>query len=325
MNRITVLDDYQGVVARLDAVRVLDGLAVELDVVTRRISDENELLRVLRDTDTLVLIRERTRIPSRLIAALPSLRLIVQTGRLSDCIDLAACARHGVAVRDGSGNPVAPAELTWALILAASRRLVDYAGQLARGRWQRSTPELADEHLGRALCGRTLGIWGYGKIGRRVAAVGGAFGMRVVAHGRAQSQQAAESDGVAYLADRRDFLAQVDVLSLHLRLCAETRHLIRTDDLAAMRPDALLVNTSRAELLAPRALLDALGDGRPGAAAIDVFECEPDGVADYLDHPRILCTPHLGFVEQDTYEAYFREAFTQVRDFIRDAGGGSAI
>ncbi|MFC5300629.1 D-2-hydroxyacid dehydrogenase family protein [Azospira restricta] len=325
MNRITVLDDYQGVVARLDSVRVLDGLAVELDVLTRRISDENELLRVLRDTDTLVLIRERTRISSRLIAALPRLRLIVQTGRLSDCIDLAACARHGVAVRDGSGNPIAPAELTWALILAASRRLVGYAGQLARGRWQRSTPELADEQLGRALCGRTLGIWGYGRIGRRVAAVGDAFGMRVVAHGREQSQQAAEADGVAYLADRRDFLAQVDVLSLHLRLCAETRHLIRRDDLAAMRPDALLVNTSRAELLAPRALLDALGDGRPGAAAIDVFECEPDGVGDYLDHPCILCTPHLGFVEQDTYEAYFREAFTHVRDFIRDAGGGSAI
>jgi D-3-phosphoglycerate dehydrogenase len=271
---------------------------------------------VLADTDCLVLIRERTQISASLIAALPRLKLIVQTGRLSGCIDLEACARHGVVVKDGSGNPVAPAELTWALILAASRRLVPYARQLEQGHWQRTSGEFSGERLGRALGGRTLGIWGYGKIGKRVAAVGRALGMKVVVHGRDQSRAAAEADELTYVADRRSFLAQIDVLTLHLRLCAETRHLVSANDLAVMKPDALLVNTSRAELLAPGSLLQALRNGCPGSAALDVYENEPDGVADYLAHPAVLCTPHLGFVEQDTYEAYFREAFTHIRDFI---------
>lgn len=316
MTIVTVLDDYQGIVGRLEACRILDGLDVELVVLTEGFRDEAELREALKDTDCLVLIRERSQVSASLIKALPRLKLVVQTGRLSGCIDLDACARHAVLVKDGSGNPIAPAELTWALILAASRRLIPYARQLEQGRWQRSAPVMQDERLGRALSGRTLGVWGYGKIGKRVAAVGRALGMRIVVHGRDSSRIAAESDGLGYLADRRAFLATVDVLTLHLRLCAETRHLISEDDLAAMKPDALLVNTSRAELLAPGALLKAMRSGSPGAAALDVFENEPDGVADYLAHPGILCTPHLGFVEQDTYEAYFREAFTHVRDFI---------
>lgn len=316
MKKITVLDDFQGVVARLDACRIIDPLDVELSVRTEGIRDEAGLIEALADTDCLVLIRERTHISANLIAALPRLKLIVQTGRLSGCIDLEACVRHGVVVKDGSGNPVAPAELTWALILAASRRLVPYAQQLAQGHWQRTSGDFAGERLGRALGGRTLGIWGYGKIGKRVAAVGRALGMKVVVHGRDQSRAAAEADGLNYVTDRRSFLAQVDVLTLHLRLCAETRHLVGADDLAVMKPDALLVNTSRAELLAPGALLNALQSGAPGSAALDVFENEPDGVADYLAQPAVLCTPHLGFVEQDTYEAYFCEAFTHVRNFI---------
>lgn len=317
MKKITVLDDYQGVVAGLDARRILDSLDVELSVLNEGIRDESRLIEVLGDSDCLVLIRERTEISANLIAALPRLKLIVQTGRLSGCIDLDACARHRVAVKDGTGSPVAPAELTWALILAASRRLVPYVRELEQGHWQRTSGDFSGERLGRALGGRTLGIWGYGKIGKRVAAVGRALGMTVVVHGRDQSRAAAEADGLSYVADRHAFLAEVDVLTLHLRLCVETRHLIGADDLAVMKPDALLVNTSRAELLAPGALLQALRMGCPGSAALDVFENEPDGVADYLAHPAILCTPHLGFVEQDTYEAYFREAFTHVRDFIK--------
>lgn len=316
MTKLTVLDDYQGVVARLEACRILDGQDVELLVLNEGIRDEAGLIKALADTDCLVLIRERTVISAKLIAALPRLKLIVQTGRLSGCIDLEACARYGVLVKDGTGNPVAPAELTWALILAASRRLVPYVRQLEQGRWQRTAGDFAGEGLGRSLAGRILGIWGYGKIGRRVAAVGRALGMQVVVHGRAQSRAAAEADGVGYVGDRRAFLKQVDVLTLHLRLCPETRHLVGAEDLAQMKPDALLVNTSRAELLAPGALLGALRTGCPGAAALDVFENEPEGVADYLGHPAILCSPHLGFVEQATYEAYFREAFTHVRDFI---------
>lgn len=316
MKKVTVLDDYQGVVTRLEACRIFDRQDIELVVLNEGIYDETRLIEALADTDCLVLIRERTEISASLIAGLPRLKLIVQTGRLSGCIDLEACARHGVLVKDGTGNPIAPAELTWALILASSRRLVSYARQLEQGHWQRTLGDFAGERLGRVLGGRTLGIWGYGKIGKRVAIVGRAFGMHVVVHGRNQSRVAAESDGLPYVADRRAFLALVDVLTLHLRLCAETRHLVGADDLAVMKPDALLVNTSRAELLAPGALLQAMQAGSPGSAALDVFENEPVGVAEYLAHPAILCTPHLGFVEQDTYEAYFREAFAHVHDFI---------
>lgn len=320
MLTITVLDDYQGVVSRLAAARQLDGLAVSLQVRTAHIADEAGLIEALRDTDCVILIRERSRITARVIEALPRLRLIVQTGRLSGCIDLDACRRHGVEVRDGSGNPIAPTELTWALILTASRRVEPYARQLERGHWQRSSAAFAHERLGRALHGRTLGVWALGKIGSRVAAIGRAFGMEVVVHGREASRAAAESAGYAFVAGRREFLAQLDVLTLHLRLGPETLHLITADDLAVMRPDALLVNTSRAELLAPGALLAAVRLGRPGSAAVDVFESEPGGVAPYLGHPAILCTPHLGFVEEDTYEAYFGEAFVHVRAYLNVRG-----
>lgn len=323
MMRVTVLDDYQGVVPRLAATKELADLPVSLHTLTERLVDEDRLITALQDTDCLVLIRERTQITARVVEALPQLKLIVQTGRLSGCIDLEACRRRGIQVRDGSGNPIAPAELTWALILAASRRLLPYAHHLSQGRWQRSAEQIGDERLGRTVQGRTLGVWSLGKIGTRVAAVGRAFGMRVVVHGREQSREAAARAGYEFVADRGEFLAQLDVLTLHLRLGPDTRHMIGSDDLASMRPDALLVNTSRAELLAPGALLHALVRGRPGAAALDVFEEEPDGVAPYLNHPAILCTPHLGFVDQDTYEAYFREAFAHVRRFV--AGDKPAI
>lgn len=320
--RVTVLDDYQGVVPRLEATKELDGISVILHTLTERIADEDALIEALRETDCLVLIRERTQITARIVEALPRLRLIVQTGRLSGCIDLDACRRRNIEVRDGTGNPVAPAELAWALILGASRRLVPYAEHLAQGIWQRTRSQLEDEGLGRTLHGRTLGIWSLGKIGSRVAAIGRAFGMRVVVHGRASSRAAALEAGYEFIADRRQFLTQLDVLTLHLRLGPETKHMIGVADLMTMRPDALLVNTSRAELLAPGALLEALARGRPGAAALDVFEEEPDGASPYLNHPAILCTPHLGFVEQDTYEAYFGEAFTHVRRFAESLQPG---
>lgn len=317
MKKVTVLDDYQGIVARLDAASILDGREVELEVITRHVGDESALATLLAETDCLVLIRERTQISASLIDALPRLKLIVQTGRLSNCIDLEACSKKGILVKDGSGNPIAPTELTWALILAASRRLVPYAQQLKQGHWQRTVAEMADESLGRAVNGRTLGIWGYGKIGKRVAAIGRAFGMNVLVHGRDQSEQAATLDGFEFVKDRASFLNRLDVLTLHLRMCPETRHLISEDDLLCLRSDALLVNTSRAELLVPGALVSAIRKGHPGGAALDVFADEPDGVGEYLDVPQILCTPHLGFVEQDTYESYFREAFAHVMAFVK--------
>lgn len=321
--QVTVLDDYQGVVPRLEATKELDGVPVSLHTLTDRIADEDALIEALRDTDCVVLIRERTQITARIIEALPRLKLIVQTGRLSGCIDLDACRQKGVEVRDGTGNPIAPTELAWALILGASRRLVPYAERLAEGIWQRTISDLSDEGLGRSLHGRTLGVWSLGKIGSRVAAIGRAFGMRVVVHGREQSRAAAHEAGYEFIPERHRFLAQLDVLTLHLRLGPETLHLIGVEDLMMMRPDALLVNTSRAELLASGALLEALARGHPGAAALDVFEQEPDGASPYLNHPAILCTPHLGFVEQDTYEAYFTEAFAHVRRFVERLPSGS--
>jgi D-3-phosphoglycerate dehydrogenase / 2-oxoglutarate reductase len=319
--KIVVLDDYQGVVRRLDAVNILEGLAVELRVLTERFEQEAAMVEAVgRDCECLVLIRERSQITATVIAALPRLRLIVQTGRLSGCIDLEACRQNGIEVRDGGGNPIAPAELTWALVLAASRRIVPYARQLEAGRWQRSSERMEDEHLGHVLHGRSLGVWALGKIGTRVAAYGRAFGMTVLVHGREQSRAAAEQAGYEFVADRREFLGRVDVLTLHLKLTPETRHMVSTEDLLAMRGDSILVNTSRAELLAPGALVAALAQGHPGQAAIDVFEDEPTGVAPYLSHPAILCSPHLGFVEQTTYEAYFREAFGHVRAFLEAAG-----
>lgn len=321
--KVFVLDDYQNVVTRLEALRKLDGLDVELSVLNTHIGDESELIERLRDVECLVLIRERTTITERIIDALPQLKLIVQTGRLAGCIDLPACERRGIKVCEGSGSPVAPAELTWALVLAASRRIVPYAGNLERGVWQRTASDLGDETLGTVLNGRTLGIWGLGRIGARVAAYGRAFGMNVVVHGREQSQEAAQKAGYEYIADRSAFMGAIDVLSVHLKMNSGTKHMITVEDLSKMREGSLFVNTSRAELVAPGALLAAMEKGRPTYAALDVFESEPEGVKPYLEHPRILCTPHVGFVERSTYELYFDTAFNQVREFVLNSKNSS--
>ncbi|WP_017908047.1 D-2-hydroxyacid dehydrogenase family protein [Xanthomonas sp. SHU 199] len=309
--RILIADDYQDAVrhlpcfARLQAhnVRVLTALAPERETFVRHAAE----------AEALVLIRERTRIDAALLARLPKLRLISQTGRIGEHIDLAACTARGVAVAEGVGAPVAPAELTWALLMAASRRLPAYRDALRAGHWQAT----GDAQLGRSLDGLTLGIWSYGKIGRRVAAYGRAFGMRVQVWGSEDSCAQARADGFAVASSREALFAESDVLSLHRRLVAATRHQIGLDDLLRMKSDALLVNTSRAELIAPGALLAALDAGRPGQAALDVFEQEPvlDPQHPLLRHPRVLATPHLGYVEQGSYDLYFGTAFDNVLAF----------
>ena len=313
---VVVLDDTQGVVAGLQAARRLDGLPARLVVHTERLMGEDALIAGLQDADVVVLIRERSRLSARVLAGLPRLRLVVQTGRLAGAVDLAAAEAQGIQVLDGGGSPIAPAELTIALILAARRRLVAYAQRLQEGCWQRTHADLGQEALGVSVAGRTLGVWGLGRIGQRVARVGQALGMSVLVHGRAGSRAVSETAGYTFVTDRFDFLSGSDILSLHLKLTPETRGLLGPTELAAMKPDSLLVNTSRAELLAPGALLAALAQGRPGGAALDVYEDEPDGAAPYLGHPRILCTPHLGFVERDTFELYFDTAFRQVAEWI---------
>ena len=303
--KIAILDDYQDCVRSLACFARLAGH--EVIVLNQTFSDPAELAARLPGVEALVLIRERTRITRALLERLPALRAISQTGRAGPHIDTAACTAHGVVVLSGSGSPAAPAELTWALVLAASRVVAQEAAALRAGRWQTT--------LGRTVRGRTLGILGYGNIGRLVAGFGKAFGMQVVTYGREATRVRAQADGVPVLASQRDLFAASDVLSVHLRLVPETRGIVGPGDLDAMRPDSLFVNTSRAELVVPGALLAALRAGRPGQAAVDVFESEPGGDAELIAHPHVLATPHLGYVERDSYELYFGTAFDNLLAF----------
>ncbi|MCZ8251848.1 MAG: D-2-hydroxyacid dehydrogenase family protein [Hylemonella sp.] len=317
---IVILDDYQDVVRKLDCASKLADYP--LKVYTNTVKGLGQLSVRLRDAEVLVLIRERTPITRQLIEKLPRLKLISQTGRLGTHIDLAACTERGIAVAEGSGSPVAPAELTWALIMAAMRRLPQYIGNLKHGAWQQSGLKSAamppNFSLGTVLRGKTLGIWGYGKIGQMVAGYGRAFGMRVLVWGRDASREQAVKDGFEAAASREDFFAQSDVLTLHLRLNDATRGIVTPGDLALMKPTSLLVNTSRAELIEADALISALNHGRPGMAAIDVFESEPilQGHA-LLRLENCICTPHIGYVEQESYELYFGTAFDNVVNFIQ--------
>ena len=317
---IVILDDYQDAVRKLACAAKLEPYPAK--VYTNTVKGLGQLSVRLRDAEVLVLIRERTQITRQLVEKLPRLKMISQTSRVGEHIDVAACTERGIAVAEGAGSPVAPAELTWALIMAAMRRLPQYIGTLKHGAWQQSGLKAASMPpnfgLGTALKGRILGIWGYGRIGQIVAGYGRAFGMQVVVWGSPESMARARADGLHTAPSRAEFFALADVLSLHLRLADSTRGLIRLEDLGRMKPSALLVNTSRAELIEPDALVSALNRGRPGMAAVDVFESEPilQGHA-LLRLENCICTPHIGYVEQDSYELYFNAAFDNVVNFLR--------
>ena len=317
---IVILDDYQDAVRKLNCASKLE--AYPAKVFTNTIKGTGQLAVRLKDVEILVLIRERTHITRSLIEKLPRLRMISQTGKVGSHIDMAACTERGIAVAEGAGSPVAPAELTWALIMAAMRRVPQYVSHLKHGAWQqsglKSASMPANFGLGNVLRGKTLGIWGYGKIGQLIAGYGKAFGMRVLLWGSEASRQRATKDGLNVAESRESFFEQSDVLSLHLRLNDETRGIVTSQDLNRMKPTALLVNTSRAELIEPDALIAGLNRGRPGMAAIDVFESEPilQGHA-LLRLENCVCTPHIGYVEQDSYELYFGTAFDNVVNYIK--------
>ncbi len=316
---IVILDDYQDAVRKLRCAAKLDAYAAK--VYTNSVKGTAQLSMRLKDANVIVLNRERSAITRQLLEKLPKLHLISQTGRVGAHIDLEACTDHGVAVAEGSGSPQAPAELTWALIMAAMRRLPQYISNLKHGAWQQSGLKSASMPsnfgIGTVLKGKTLGIWGYGRIGQLVARFGQAFGMQVVIWGREASCARARSDGFQVAASREAFFAEADVVSVHLRLNQDTAGIITLDELACMKPTALFVNTSRAELVEPDALTTALNRGRPGMAAIDVFESEPplQGHA-LLRLENCICTPHIGYVEQESYELYFGHAFDNVVNFI---------
>lgn len=312
--KIAILDDYQDCVRQLDCFAMLADH--EVKVFTNGARGVGQLAIRLADFDALVLIRERTALSRPLLEKLPKLKLIAQTGKVSGHIDLAAAAARNIVITEGVGDATAPAELTWALIMAATRKLPQYVNNLKDGLWQIASTSPIRNTLGTVLKGRTLGIFGYGRIGRMVAAYGKAFGMHVLVWGRDASRAAAVQDGYQAAATKEEFFSMADVISLHLRLNDATRGIVTAEDLAQMKPSALFVNTSRAELVATDALQTALQQGRPGFAALDVYESEPLApTSALLKMENVLASPHLGYVEKDSYEIYFRSAFQNIVDY----------
>ncbi len=317
---IVILDDYQDAVRKLDCAAKLD--QYQAKVYTNTVKGIGQLSVRLKDADIIVLIRERTHINRQLIEKLPKLKMVSQTGRVGQHLDVQACTERGIAVAEGVGSGVAPAELTWALVMAAMRRLPHYIGNLKHGAWQQSGLKSGSMPpnfgLGAELHGKVLGIWGYGKIGQIVAGYGKAFGMQVLVWGSEASREKAAADGFLAARSRDSFFEACDVLSIHLRLSDTTRNAITHADLARMKPTSLLVNTSRAEIIDTNTLISALNRGRPGMAAVDVFEAEPilQGHA-LLRLENCICTPHIGYVEQNNYEKLFGAAFDNVANFIK--------
>lgn len=307
--KITILDDYHDTLRHLPCFAMLAGH--DVTIWNDHLQDTDPLADRLRDTEVLVLIRERTRIQADLVEKLPKLRLISQRSVFPH-IDTEACTRLGIVVSSDlhADTPsYATAEMTWALILASMRQIPAQVASLKAGNWQMG--------VGRTLRGRTLGIHGYGRIGSVVAGFGRAFGMRVIAWARGASLERARADGHEVAPDQATFYASCDVISLHMRLVPATRGIVTAGDLARMKSSALLVNTSRAGLIEPGALEAALRAGRPGFAAVDVYEQEPvrDPAHPLLTMPNVLATPHIGYVTEDEYELQFRDIFGQIVSF----------
>jgi D-3-phosphoglycerate dehydrogenase / 2-oxoglutarate reductase len=304
--KISILDDYHDTLRTLDCFAKLSGHDVE--VWNDHVQDVDALAERLLDTEALVLIRERTEIRAPLLRQLPKLRLISQRS-VYPHIDVDACTELGVVVSSSlhPGTPShAAAELTWALVLAAMRQLPQQVAALKAGTWQVG--------VGHTLRGKTLGVYGYGRIGRVVGGYGKAFGMKVWVWGPSGSRERARSDGYAVAPSKEAFFSDCDVISLHMRLVDATRGIVTAGDLARMKPTALLVNTSRAQLIEPGALVAALKRGRPGMAAVDVYEQEPvlDTRHPLLAIESVVCTPHIGYVTRDEYETQFSDVFDQI-------------
>jgi len=305
---IAIPDDYHDRVSRLDCISRLSGHDLR---VSREAAPATErLIAHLRDADVIVPIRERTRFTREIIERLPNLKLFSQTGRSTHHIDVPACTERGILVAAGrSDSPYTVSEHTWALILSSLRRIPEETALMKRGGFRTS--------FSGSLHGRTLGILGLGKIGRLVAATGASFGMRVLAFGREASGAAARAAGYEVAASKRELFERSDVLCVLTRLSADTRGIVTAEDLARMKPAALFVNTARAALVEPGALAEALRKGRPGFAAVDVYENEPvlNGDHPLLEMDNALCTPHTAWLVQDTYESYFGEAFENIVAF----------
>ena len=310
--RVHILDDWFDTLRTLPSFALLDGH--EVTVWTDRLADEAALAERIADAEALVLFRDRTPITESLVARLPNLRLVAMRGAHPH-VDVDALTRAGILFcsdKSAEGANLAAAELTFALILAAARDLPEQIASARAGCWQAG--------VGRSLHGRTLGLLGYGKIGRAVAGYARAFGMQVIWWASEEGRARADADGERVAENREAFFARCDFVSLHKRLTAETRGEVTLEDLLAMRPDSVLVNTSRAGLIAPGALVEALDRGRPGRAALDVFDTEPvmDPGDPVISHPKVIPTPHIGFITEDELEKQFADIYRIVNAF---AGG----
>ncbi len=307
--KVTILDDYFDTLRTLPCFARLAGH--EVTIWNDHVQDIDALAERLRDTEALVLIRERTQIRAPLLDRLDALRLISQRS-VYPHIDIDACTRRGIIVSSNlhAGTPsYATAELTWALVLAAARRLPQQVAALRRGVWQTG--------VGATLRGKTLGIYGYGRIGAEVAGYGRAFGMQVQVWARPESRERAIGDGYRAAESKEAFFGECDVVTLHMRLVDATRGIVTARDLAAMKPTALLVNTSRAQLIEGGALVTALRAGRPGMAAVDVYEQEPlrDPSHPLLAMDNVVATPHIGYVTREEYDLQFSDVFDQIVAF----------
>jgi D-3-phosphoglycerate dehydrogenase len=307
---ITILDDYHDTVRTLACFQKL--AAHQVTIWNDHVQDTDALAQRLRDTQALVLIRERTAIRAPLIERLPALELISQRS-VYPHIDVDACTRRGIAVSSNlhmESPSYATAELAWGLILAAMRQIPQQMASLKAGRWQIG--------VGRTVRGKTLGIYGYGRIGSVMAGYGKAFGMNVCVWAREASVARARADGYAAAPSKEAFFQECDVITLHMRLVDATRGIVTAADLKRMQPTALIVNTSRAALIERGALADALRSGRPGFAAVDVYEDEPmlDTHHPLLHMENVVCTPHLGYVSREEYEVQFSDIFEQIAAYL---------
>jgi D-3-phosphoglycerate dehydrogenase len=311
--RVSILDDYFDTLRTLDCFGAL--AAHEVTVWTDHADDLDTLAGRLTDTEALVLIRERTEISQALLSRLPRLRLISQRS-VYPHIDIEACTRLGIIVSSDlhAGSPsYAAAELTWGLVLAGMRLIPQQVAAMKAGRWQTA--------MGSTLVGKSFGVFGYGRIGQVVAGYARAFGMSVQVWGRPDSRARAQDDGWDVAESKEAFFETSDVLSLHLRLLEATRAIVTSGDLARMRPTSLLVNTSRAGLIEPEALVSALRLGRPGSAAVDVYEHEPvlDPGYPLLTMDNVVCTPHIGYVSRHEWELQFADVFAQINAYADGA------
>lgn len=305
---ITILDDYQNVISKLKCFSLLNNQDVQIINTTEK--DLNRLAQQIKNTDILVLTRERTAVDGTLLSLLPRLKLISQTGKISNHLNLEDCTKYKVAVAEGIGSPIAPAELTWALLLNTVRQIPQAIEGMKNGNWQ--------INIGSTIHGKTLGIWGYGKIGQKIAQYGKVFGAKVLIWGSAASRAMAVADGFEKAESKEMFFKTADIITLHLRLNETTLGIVKESDLLSMKENSTLINTARAELIEKGKLLKCLNMGRPTFAGLDVFEDEPiyDKNFEFLKMPNVVCTPHLGYVEQNGYELYFGKAFENVMNYI---------